>query len=185
LAKDKTSWFPFSYEKGNRKAVGELKRLDFFEMAALDAAVGGAQATLPEKKVLQAMSSAEIVAVFARYHRALPKDEVMTAFRDYVRNVTVTEGGEPVTLDGGPVTTGEQMLLVAPQFVMQVLDDLRTHGALSEALGKASSSPSTSTQERGMPDGPSDAKDTAPADGTAISTAPETPPAETPSSSPA
>jgi hypothetical protein len=182
---NKTSWFPFSYERGPLKAVGELKRLDFFEMAALEAAVTSAYATMPDKEKLGAMKAAEMVAVFARFHSALPKDEVLKAFRDYVRNVTVTEGGEAVTLDDEPVTTGEQLYAVAPQFVMQALNDLRSHGGLSEAMGKASSSPSTSTQEREMPDGPSDATATEPEAGTSPSTAPEIPPEDSPSTAPA
>lgn len=155
---DKKRWFPMTYESGNLKVTAKLKRLTFEELAPLDVGVLSAYSVLPDKQEeLEKKTLSESLSIFARYHAALEKGLVSSAFADYVKDVTVIEAGEPLTLDGEAIETGAQLYeIAAGPLVMHVLNELRSQGRLSEAEGKASGSPSPSsaTQEPTSSDSP-------------------------------
>lgn len=87
---------------------------------------------------------------------SLPPEDVMrTVFHSYVRNV------EGVELDGEPVTTGDALLEIADKdAIAAVVGKLRKLYELSQAEGKGSASPSTSSPEGAMGSGASGAPST-------------------------
>lgn len=81
----------------------------------------------------------ETLSALRETYKAIPKEDVARAFREYVKDV------EGVAVDGTELSTGEQLHTIADeQLVFFVLGSLRRYAKLSVTEGKASSSSPTS-----------------------------------------